>query len=536
MNGPHGARFSGRAEPRVHSRTFGRALLVVSLVGAPPLACLSAQCPDGSSPPCRGAARPAAPAANSVAVLYFDNLSPDTTDAYLADGLTEEVASRLGDIRRLLVKQASRETVRRLRESTPDYRISMGHAMAVRYLVEGSLRRAGPRVRVVARLVNAENGFRTWGATYDRAAADLLSLQEDIAREVATAIGGQLAPAERTALGGRPTGNPDAYEHFLRGNYYLAKRSASALTRAVEEYEAASRLDPMFSRALARAGYAYATNVRYGWSLPGLSRDTMLARASASASRALEQDSSVSDAWMARGFVLTFLHPRTFEGALAAFERALALDPRNSEGLGVYAAALRTLGRDSAARAIALRSLAIEPERAVTLGSLGLLSFLERRYDDARRWVDSSLRVNPEFFFGYLLRARTRLVRGDAPGARADAEAALRLGSADSSLGEALLAIIEARRGDSVAARDHLSHIAGSLPGMMSQVHESAAEEGLLPAAALLSLGDREGALIFLEGVQPRGVRFWSGLRAPEFDPLRADPRFQRLVEESRPR
>src|SRR3989454_1089147 len=242
--GPRGARFGGGPGPRFHSRTSGRAPFVAPPVGPPPLPSPPPQSPDGSPPPCRGAARPAAPAANSVAVLYFDNLSPDTTDAYLADGLTEEVASRLGDIRRLLVKQASRETVRRLRESTPDYRISMGHAMAVRYLVEGSLRRAGPRVRVVARLVNAENGFRTWGATYDRAAADLLSLQEDIAREVATAIGGQLAPAERTALGGRPTGNPDAYEHFLRGNYYLAKRSASALTRAVEEYEAASRLDP----------------------------------------------------------------------------------------------------------------------------------------------------------------------------------------------------------------------------------------------------------------------------------------------------
>ena len=496
---------------------------------------LFAQCPDGAPPPCRTATRPVSvPAPNSVAVLYFDNLSADTTDAYLADGLTEEVAARLGDIRRLMVKQASREGVRRLREASPDYRIPMGRAMAVHYLVEGSVRRAGPRVRVVARLVNAANGFRTWGQTYDRATTDLLSLQEDIATEVATAIAGRLAPAERTALAERPTVNPEAHEHFLRGNYYLAKRSASGLARAVEEYEVASRLDPEFTRARARAAYAYALNVRYGWSLPGLTRDTMLARATASANRALEQDSSVSDAWMAWGFIHTFSEQRTFD--LSPFERALALDPRNSEALGSYGASLRSLGRDSAARAAMRRSLEIEPGRAVTLHSLALLSFFERRYDDARRWVDSSLRVNPEFFLAYLSRTRIGLVLGDAPGARRDAEAALRLGSADSSLGEALLVMVEAQSGDSVAAHARLKRLAGALPYIVTHVQERAAEEGLLPGAAFLSLGDRAAALAFLEHVQPRGARFWSGLRAPEFDPLRSDARFQRLIEESRPR
>jgi TolB-like protein/Tfp pilus assembly protein PilF len=511
----------------------------VAFIALPLLVALSkslpAQCPDGAPPPCRAGRVAAAPPRNSVAVLYFDNLSSDTTDAYLADGLTEEIASRLGDIRRLLVKQASREGVRRLRETTPDYRITVGRAMGVRHLVEGSVRRAGMRVRVVARLVNATNGFRAWGQTYERPAEDLLALEEDIAREVATAIAGELAPVERTALTERPTANADAYEHFLRGNYYLAKRSAAALTRAIQEYEEASRLDPTFARAWARAGYAYALNVRYAWSLSGLSRDTMLARGRAATSRALEQDSSLSDAWMAWGFTLTLFDHRNFDRGLAGLERALELDPRNSEALGSYGASLRSVGRDSAARAAMRRSLAIEPGRSVTLHSLALLSLLEHRYDDARRWADSSLRVNPEFFLAYLTRARTRLMLGDAPGARADAEVALRLGSADSTLGEALLTMVEARRGDTAAARAHLSRIAGVLPGMMVQVRERAAEEGLLPAAALLAVGDRAGALAFLEGVQPRGARFWSGLRYPELDALRADPRFQRLVEESRP-
>src|SRR2546425_1427559 len=313
------------------------------------------QCPDGSPPPC-GARAAASPAPNSVAVLYFDNLSPDTADAYLADGLTEEIASRLGDIRRILVKQASREGVRRLREATQDYRVAVGHAMGVRHLVEGSLRRAGPRVRVVARLINTASGFRVWGQTYDRAAADLLALEDEIAREIATSIAGQLAPAERTALVERPTTHPDAYEHFLRGNYYLAKRSVNGLHRAIDEYEAAALRDPRFTRAIARAGFVYGLSLTYGWALPGLPRDSMLARALALTSRALAQDSSVSDAWLARGYVTSFLQPRTLGGVIEALGRALALDPRNSEALQQYGFFLRVLGRDSAARAASSRS------------------------------------------------------------------------------------------------------------------------------------------------------------------------------------
>jgi len=471
----------------------------------------------------------------SVGVLYFDNLSPDSSDAFLADGLTEEIASRLGDLRRLLVKQVSREGVRRLRETAPDYRVTIGREMAVRHIVEGSVRRAAGRVRVAARLVDTKTGFRSWGQTYERPAEDLLSLEDDVAKEVATAIAGELAPGERNALSDRPTASADAYEHFLRGNYYLAKRSASGLSRSIEEYEAARARDPRFSRALARVAYAYGLSVRYGWLLPGLSRDSTLQRAAAISQRAIQQDSGLSDAWMAWGYALSLLEPGNFERSFAAFERALALDPRNSEALGAYGGNLRVVGRDSAARAIIRRSLTIDPARAVTLHSLALLEFYERRYNDARRWVDSSLRVNPEFFLAYLTRTRMRLMTGDTPGARADAETALRLGSADSSLGVSLLVMIEAQSGDTTAARRHLRHLKAGLPGVIAGLHERAGEEGVLPAVALLSVGDRAGALSFLEGIEPKGLRFWYGLRAPEFDPLRSEPRFERLVQSSRP-
>ncbi len=160
-----------------------------------------AQCPDGSPPPCRATARRllgTIASATSLAVLYFDNLSTDTADAYLADGLTEEITSRLGDVGRLRV--TSRYAVRRFRAGVVPDVTTAGQALGVRYLVEGSVRRAGDRVRVSTRLIDAHTGFRVWGADYDRATRDLLALQEDIAREVAIQIAGRLLRTERAAL------------------------------------------------------------------------------------------------------------------------------------------------------------------------------------------------------------------------------------------------------------------------------------------------------------------------------------------------
>ncbi len=498
---------------------------------------LSAQCPDGAPPPCRQTSRAVTPAPNSVAVLYLDNLSPDTADAFLADGLTEEIASHLGDVGRLSVKQVSREGIRRLRETAPDYRIAAGRTFAVRFLVEGSLRRGGTRVRVDVRLVNAATGFRVWGQTYDRAASDLLDLQEEIAQEVATSIAGRLAPGERTALAKRPTANPDAYEHFLRGNYYLARRSVDMFARAINEFESATRIDPTFAKAIARAGLAYELLYEYeaGTLLPApssLPPESLQARGIALAGQALLQDSTVSDAWLATAYGIRRLHPRSFEGVLAALERALRSDPHSGEVFHQYAFFLRQLGQDSAARAACLRSLEIEPERPITLSALGLLSFLARDYADSRRWLDSALRINPEFYWGYVRRARTRLMLGDLVGARADAEMALRTGGRDSSLGNALLAMVGARGGDTAAARIFVNRALRALPDTTWEV---LLEERLIPVVALVTIGDREAALALLERVRPRGATLWSALRAPDFDPLRAEPRFQHLIEASRP-
>jgi adenylate cyclase len=164
---------------------------------------LRGQCPDGSPPPCARATR--APTTNSVAVLYFDNLSRDTANAYLAEGLTEELIVRLSQVRRLEVK--SRFESQRVRSAVQDPR-ALGRDMRAAYLVSGGLQRAGDRVRLNVSLVRTSSGAQVWANIYDRSGADILQIQSDIATEVTRAITGQLLPAERTSLARKPTNDP----------------------------------------------------------------------------------------------------------------------------------------------------------------------------------------------------------------------------------------------------------------------------------------------------------------------------------------
>ena len=468
-----------------------------------------------------------APAHYTLAVLYFDNLSADTLDAYLADGLTEEISSRLAEVGRLQVK--SRSAVRRFRKAPASDPAAAAKALGVRYLVEGSVRRAGERVRASIQLVDAQSGFRVWGENYDRASHDLLSLQEDIARQVAVQVAGRLLPAEQVALATRPTDHPAAYDHFLRGNYYLTQRDPGAVRRAIAEYERAVSLDSGFTAALARTAYAFALCLEWGWTYPGLPADSLLARGFAAADRALARDSTASDAWMGRAYMLVQRHPRTLEGVLETFERALALDRGNAEAWHQYGWVLYLTGADSGAVAAYHEALRLEPHRPITLLQVASVDFYEGRHAAALPWLDSAVMIDTSFGFGYAIRALAKLQTGDVTGAQADAEAAQR--HTEPAYAETALAIVQARLGDTAAARARIAGLAAaglrrdSLP----------VEESAFLAGALTAIGDPERALRVLERARPRGAHLFSDMKLPQLQALRSNPRFQGLVTESRP-
>jgi TolB-like protein/Tfp pilus assembly protein PilF len=491
-----------------------------------------AQCPDGSPPPCPATARRISgpsPSATSLAVLYFDNLSPDTADAYLADGLTEEITSRLGDVGRLRV--TSRYAVRRLRSGVVPDVTTAGRVLGVRYLVEGSVRHAGGRVRVSTRLIDTRTGFRVWGADYDRATRDLLALQEDIAREVAIQIAGRLLPKERAALATRRTESPDAYDHFLRGNYFLAHRTQPTMLRAIDEYEAAARLDPGFTAALARVAYAYALYVDWEWPFPGLPAESLLARGFAAADRVLAADSSAADAWMARGYLLAQRNPRTLQGVREAFERAIALESENAEAWHQYGWFLELEREPTRAIESFRRALAIDPERAVTWYHLAWVTMTTGRTGDAEDQLDSAVAFDPSSDIAYCLRAIVDLRRGNVARGRDDALAGIQLAGDERFWGEAPLAMAEARMGDSAAARARANALAAQLLATDQPV---GIEAGWLVGSALVAVGERARAIDLIERVRPRSAHLWNDLGIAELDPIRNDPRFQAILAESR--
>jgi adenylate cyclase len=194
---------------------------------------------------------------------------------------------------------------------------------------------------------------------------------------------------------------------------------------------------------------------------------------------------------------------------------------------------LLNAGRDSAAGAAGRRALALEPDRAITLHTLGLNAYAGRRYDEARRWLDSAVAVDPGFYRAYALRARVLLQFGDVAGARRDAEVAVHTGAGDPSVGEGALALVEAATGDTLGARllvDRRLREASS-PKPWAGLENNR----YTLAGALVALGEHERALDYLEQIRPRNGFLWLQLTTPEFDPIRDHPRFRRLIEESRP-
>ena len=504
---------------------LGALLLVSTLCAA---ARASGQCPDGSPPPCHAAtARVPAAAKRGVAVLYFENLSGDSTYAYLADGLTEELILKLGNVSKLDVR--SRFAVRRYKNQPPADLQAAARVLNVAYLVTGSVRPGRDRVRVTVEVVRANSGARVWGGELDRPSTDLLAVTDDVAREVAQGIVGQLVPAEAAALAVPATASPEAYEHFLRGNFAMALRSPQAVLRALDEYQTALRLDPAYTAALARTAYGYAILLAWGWQHPTLPAESVLARGAADAARALRRDSTSSDAWMAQGIVLWFLEPRTLRGSLAAHERSVALDPENAEAWQLLGAVNLFLGRFAAADTALRRALAVEPGRPVSLERLAELYWLRKDPAHAMRLLDTLITLTPGFYSAYADRVLLLLQAGDTAAAAREAELCARLGPDDFVMTRATLAMVQAAEGDTNRARRGMDSVMSRIDGP-NGVGAGWMQYVLPP---FLFLGDTTRALEIVEGSRPRGPFLWWGLNWPTLDPIRQSPRFQRVVQES---
>ncbi len=482
----------------------------------------SAQCPDGTPPPCARPARIAAPASNSVAVLYFDNLSRDTSDSYLAEGLTDEIILRLQQVRRLQVKSRfESQRVRARRNAAP---AALGRDLAARYLVNGTIQRAGERLVVRVELTEASRGVGVWSERFDRTSTSVLDVIDDVARGVATGVAGQLLPAEAADLARRPTVDPAAYEHFVRGNVYLARRTPASFAQAITEYEAAAARDTTLKVAVARIAYTYSLGIALG--VEGLSSDSTKARALTAIARARREAPDVPETWMAEGFRelmrAVFDREERINVAVGELARGVQLGPRNAEAHHQYAQGLAIQGADSAALAEYRAAIVLEPGRAVSAEELARHLIILRRFPEAQAWADSAVTWDPQLVRGWMVRARARLGLGDIPGAARDiaAAAALNPEGRNASEERSMRAVILAAQGDTIQART----LANSLTGQQFTIFGS-------EMLAALGLPDR--ALDDIER-QSGGAALCYRLRFPLLAALRGTPHYDRLAAQCR--
>jgi TolB-like protein/Flp pilus assembly protein TadD len=327
-----------------------------------------------------------------LVVLPIKNLGAPA-DQYFADGLTEEITSRLAGLSGLGV--ISRTTADHYRNTAKSAK-EIGRELGAGYVLEGSVRwerdsTGRGRVRVTPQLIQVSNDSHLWAGRYDAGLADVFQVQEQIAEQVAGALDLVLRPEERAALVARPTSNPDAYDSYLRANDYDERATSADEARAIQLYRRAVALDSTFAVAWARLGQAEATAWWFAWDRS----PQTLARAKAAMERALAREPALPAAHIAIGLYHLWAE-RDYDRALAEFTIAEKRKPNDANLVAVIGFVRRRQGRWDEAIASHKRAAALDPRSVGIVMELGVTFLLVHAYADAEAVLDSAISLAPD--------------------------------------------------------------------------------------------------------------------------------------------
>jgi TolB-like protein/Tfp pilus assembly protein PilF len=451
-------------------------------------------------------------AIDSVAVLPLANATSNSEMDYLADGITEGVINHLSRLPRLRVM--ARSTVFRYRQAQQDP-LQIGRDLKVRAVIVGRLSQHGDTLNVETEMVDVSNGSQIWGEQYQRKASDIATLQDDIASD----ISGQL----RLKVSGsgddkkHATENAEAYQLYVKGRFYLAKRTRESIYKALDQFNQAVAKDPNYAQAYAGVAYAYILLFDRGWISPGEGSP----KVRSAAQRAIELDPTLAEPHAALAAVRE-LADWDWAGAEDEYRKAIGLNPNDATSHHWYALLLENLGRLNEALAEVEKALALDPASPqANANHAGILVDLHR-YDDALAELNRLIAANPEFPVNYGIRGEVyrRLKNQDAAVAdeatamkkngRPEWAEAFAAGYRKAKLKGACTAMIEVLKNES--QREYVS------PNEMARYH------GLM--------GDRDHAFEWLEkGYAERSSRM-EYIKTEEYlEPFHSDPRYVDLVK-----
>jgi TolB-like protein len=355
-----------------------------------------------------------------VAVLPFVNLSGDPSQEYFSDGLTEDVIAALGRFGSLTVMARNAVFPFKGKNARP---AEIGHELGVRYIVEGSVRRAGDRIRVSVQLTDALAGKLLWSQQYDEELKDVFAVQDAVTRQVTGALAVNLTRVELRRALSKPTESLDAYDLVLRGRERLLRNTRGTNREARQLFERAAELDSKYADAYAWGGRAYLEMANFGWSEdPNVALERTLALSGKAVM--LDPDSVLGH----RVIGLVHLARAEYEQASAETDRVLALNPSDSAGLHAQAEALLWLGRLDESIELSEAAFHFDPLPPVSaLFTLGLAYYELRRHDDALRLLQRATVRFPQNPFIHAVLAATFAQLGRLPEAAREQDAVLRL-------------------------------------------------------------------------------------------------------------
>jgi len=506
--------------------------------------------------------RPSPPASDrkSIAVLPFQNLSPNPENAFFTDGMTEDILTQLAKIRDL--KVISRTSVMRYKGSQKPLR-EIAAELGVATVLEGSVRRAGERVRIVGQLVDARTDRHLWAETYDRELKDIFAIQSEVAQQIAAALRAALSPVEKRRIEQSPTRNLAAYDLYLKGRELYNHYRKADNEAAIELFQKALELDSGFALAYAGQGDAYAQRVqRFGFPQSWLASSLEMSQ------KAIALDPELAEGQKALG--LASFVKGAYRESLDASRRAVEINPNQAAAINNVGFELWSLGRPDEALPWLLRSVELDPKSPSTPAGVGGCYAVLGDASQAELWLKRSLELQPDnnahayLIWLYLHQRRDKealrqartamtLLAEDLQLSYATAIAELMTGNLPRAR-QLFERVLSAFRGTRVGARNagagvetHLAYLrlrAGQRSEAETLLEESlaadrrAAKDGnqdwSVPydTACVHALrGEKVEAFRSLQQAVEAGWRGWPlGKRDPLLDSLRTDPRFHQLA------
>jgi len=473
---------------------------------------LSAQCPDGSTPPCAANEHRSPPPL--LVILPFLNHSGDSADAYLAATLTDDLQASLLRTRavRLLGPRGARRDA---------------------YVVNGGVRRSNPSggmLLVTYQVEQPRSGEIVTSSRLDWPDANIAQLPDSLAIRILGAIGVKIPATSGKPRLPKVNTSSEVYDLYLRARYQVARRSVPSWTRAVALLHQAIGLDSGFAPTWATLAWALHTGQRLQLVPPGFPKDSLVPWELAAANRAYELDSTSADVWFARATVTEDVDPTTRAASIRALRRAVAIDPLHADAWTRLGVLSEETGDTLEALTAFRRAVEVNPLQLEALAFLGWHFWWQRRYDSAVVWVDSVVATDPTYVVGRSAAAEVALARGQYDAAEAEALASERLATGPEIEGLSVAARVAIARHDTTAARALVSRAQARVDTVAPAMHAA-----VWLAEAYAALGARTEALWWLERFRPgRDSHFQMHLRLdPPLDPLRGEPRFQALLAET---